>query len=184
MREVRIRPALAADLPRLVGLDHSCASDYVWQLDLEREPGQVGVTLREVRLPRAVRVLYPRDVYALPDEWKRQAEILVAEADGHPIGYTRFQERNGSSLLWILDLVVAPAARRQGLGGRLLAAVESQAAERSIRRVILEVSSKAHPGIRLAHKMGYEFCGYNDHYYPNGDVALFFGRSLREVRQG
>ena len=33
--------------------------------------------------------------------------------------------------------------------------------------------------IRLAQKLGYDFCGYNDQYYPTQDVALFFGRALR-----
>ena len=182
MSTLRIRPAISSDISRLVTIDHSCSSDYVWQLDLGREQGQVSVLLREVRLPRAVRVPYPRDVYALPDEWKRQSEILVADLGGHPVGYARFQARNGASMLWLLDLVVAPAQRRHGVGSKLLAAVEFWALEHSIRRLVVEFSSKALPAIRLAQKMGYEFCGYNDNYYATGDVALFFGRTLREAR--
>jgi RimJ/RimL family protein N-acetyltransferase len=44
---------------------------------------------------------------------------------------------------------------------------------------VLETQSKNHPCIRLAQKFGYEFCGYNDRYYPTQDVALFFGRALK-----
>jgi RimJ/RimL family protein N-acetyltransferase len=41
------------------------------------------------------------------------------------------------------------------------------------------MQSKNHPAIQLAHKLGFEFCGYNDHYFSNQDIALFFSRPLR-----
>jgi ribosomal protein S18 acetylase RimI-like enzyme len=61
----------------------------------------------------------------------------------------------------------------------LLAEAQDWAAERSHRRLILEMQSKNYPGIRLAQKFGYEFCGYNDHYYLNQDVALFFAKIIK-----
>jgi RimJ/RimL family protein N-acetyltransferase len=45
--------------------------------------------------------------------------------------------------------------------------------------MLLEMSSKNSPAIRLAQKLGYEFCGYNDAYYELQDIALFFGRLIR-----
>jgi RimJ/RimL family protein N-acetyltransferase len=41
------------------------------------------------------------------------------------------------------------------------------------------VQSKNVPAIRLAQKSGFEFCGYNDQYYLNKDVALFFAKVLK-----
>jgi RimJ/RimL family protein N-acetyltransferase len=41
------------------------------------------------------------------------------------------------------------------------------------------MSSKNNSAIRLAQKLGFEFCGYNDQYYENKDIALFFGRLIR-----
>ena len=64
--------------------------------------------------------------------------------------------------------------RRQHVLGRFVADFYCPA-----RRLVLEVISKNQPGIRLAQKFGFEFCGYNDQYYPNQDVALFFGRALK-----
>jgi RimJ/RimL family protein N-acetyltransferase len=58
-------------------------------------------------------------------------------------------------------------------------AVQAWALQRGARRIVLEMQSKNHPYIRLAQKFGYEFCGYNDQYYPTQDVALFFGRALK-----
>jgi ribosomal protein S18 acetylase RimI-like enzyme len=78
-----------------------------------------------------------------------------------------------------MDLVVTPEVRRQGAASALLMAAQAWAVERGVRRIVLETQSKNHPCIRLAQKYGYEFCGYNDQYYPTQDVALFFGRALK-----
>jgi len=40
------------------------------------------------------------------------------------------------------------------------------------------MTSKNYAAIRLSQKLGFEFCGYNDHYYLTQDIALFFGRAL------
>jgi RimJ/RimL family protein N-acetyltransferase len=77
------------------------------------------------------------------------------------------------------DLVVAPEKRRQGVASALITAIQTWALEKSVKRLILEMQSKNQPCIRLAQKFGYEFCGYNDQYYPTQDVALFFGRALK-----
>jgi ribosomal protein S18 acetylase RimI-like enzyme len=45
--------------------------------------------------------------------------------------------------------------------------------------MILEMQSKNIPAVHLAMRLGYEFCGYNDHYYSNQDIALFFAQFLR-----
>jgi ribosomal-protein-alanine N-acetyltransferase len=82
-------------------------------------------------------------------------------------------------VVYINDLAVNVAHRRQGVGSTLLQAAQDWASGRSHRRVILEMQSKNLPVIRLAQKFGYEFCGYNDHYYLNQDVALFFGKALK-----
>ena len=72
MAPFEIRPATASDIPRLIALDHSCTSDYVWQLELRREAGQVTASFREVRLPRSIEVKYPRNPSTLADEWMRR----------------------------------------------------------------------------------------------------------------
>jgi hypothetical protein len=42
----------------------------------------------------------------------------------------------------------------------------------------MEMTTKNNPAICMARKLGYEFCGYNDHYYETQDIALYFGRSI------
>jgi ribosomal protein S18 acetylase RimI-like enzyme len=179
MPSYEIRPAVPNDLTRLMALDHSCFSDYVWQLELRREPGQISSIFREVRLPRSVAVAYPRSPMSLSELWTRRDAVIVAVDEGTPVGYLTLTEERASASARVTDLVVASERRRQGIGSSLVTAAQTWAIERSIRRLVLEMQSKNQPCIRLAQKFGYEFCGYNDQYYPTQDVALFFGRALK-----
>lgn len=175
---IEIRPAVSTDLPRMMGMDHSVVSEYVWQLDLRRESGQVSASLHEVRLPRPVSVAYPRNPYALADEWQRRSVVLLASAV-NIIGYVCITEQSAATVAWVTDLVVDPHQRRQGIGSLLLKSAQDWARERGSSMLIFEMQAKNQPAIRMAQKAGLEFCGYNDHYYANQDVALFFGRALK-----
>ena len=179
MPSFETRPAIASDLPRLMGIDHACLSDYVWQLEVRRENAQMTANFREVRLPRSVLVTYPRNPLSLADDWQRRDVMLVAVAEETPVGYICASEKHAASIAWVTDLVVAQERRRQGAASALLTAVQNWAAGRGVKRLVMEMQSKNQPCIRLAQKFGYEFCGYNDQYYPTQDVALFFGRALK-----
>jgi GNAT superfamily N-acetyltransferase len=181
MSSFEIRPAIANDLPRLMAMDHSSLSDYVWQLELRREPNQMTANFREVRLPRSVEVKYPRNPFALADEWTRRDAVLVALQQNNPVGYICLTAEQASAIAWVTDIAVAQEWRRKGAGSDLLAAGQAWALERGVRRLILEMLYKYQGFIRLAQKFGYEFCGYNDQYYSTQDVALFFGRALHSA---
>ena len=179
MSEIQLRPTIATDLSRLMSFDHSITSESVWQLELRRDTGQVAATFREVRLPRSVSITYPHNPFALADDWVRRSMMYTAFIGQDPAGYISLLERGMDSVVWVTDLVVNLANRRQGVASALLVAAQDWAAGRSHRRLILEMQSKNLPGIRLAQKFGYEFCGYNDHYYLNQDVAVFFAKALK-----
>jgi ribosomal protein S18 acetylase RimI-like enzyme len=165
-------------MSRLMAIEHDTQSDYVWQLDLRRENGHINASFREVRLPRPVAVQYPRDPYSLADEWSQRSAVFVALAGEELLGYISILEHTQATTAWITDLVIRPSKRRQGVGSVLLSTAQDWAIARGTRDIFIEMSSKNHPAIRLAQKFGFEFCGYNDHYYVTQDVALFFGRSL------
>ena len=179
MAAFEIRSAGVNDIFLLTTFDHSCLSDYVWQLELRREAGQAVATFREVRLPRSIAVKYPRDPSSLVDEWMRRDVVLVVLHEGIPIGYICAVAEYASAVVWVTDLAVSPLQRRKGAASALLTAVQAWASERNLQRLILEMQSKNQAYIRLAQKFGYEFCGYNDQYYLTQDVALFFGRAIK-----
>lgn len=179
MSEIQIRPTVATDLARLMGIEHSVTSEAVWQLEIRRETGQVAATFREVRLPRAIQVQYPHNNFSLADDWIKRSMMFTAVMEANQVGYISLLERGTGSTVWVFDLVTDAAHRRRGVASALLAAGQAWAESRSHRRLILEVQSKNVPAIRLAQKYGFEFCGYNDHYYINKDVALFFAKILK-----
>jgi RimJ/RimL family protein N-acetyltransferase len=179
MADIQIRPTNATDLPRLMGMNHSISSDSVWQLELRRDGGQILATFREVRLPRPTMLTYPHNPFSLADDWTHRAVMYTALSGVNPVGYISLMERGAASIAWVVDLVVDVTMRRQGVAGTLLAAAQEWAEGHSYRLMILEMQSKNIPAIRLAQKFGYEFCGYNDHYYMTQDVAIFFARSIK-----
>jgi ribosomal protein S18 acetylase RimI-like enzyme len=177
MADFEIRNTVSTDLARLSALDHSIDTDYVWQLDLHRDLGQVQVSLREVRLPRTIRLDHPRPAKELPDTWHLRP-MLSAMLNMEAIAYVRFSDVLVPHAVWITDVVVGKPFRGQGLARKLIGTAEAWGIQRGLRKAIIEVQSKNAPAIHIVQKLGFEFCGYNDQYYFSRDVALFFARSI------
>lgn len=179
MPELEIRPAIAEDLPVLIAFEHNYKSSYVWQMDLNIEEGQVMVNFREIRLPRPVTVEYPRSPLGLTRDWTQRSAFLVGLVNHQLVTYISLMESIAPTTAWVTDLVVMPAFRRKGIATALLLAAQDWATRRQNRRMIIETQSKNLAAIHMAMKLGYEFCGYNDHYYSNQDIALFFAQFIR-----
>jgi ribosomal protein S18 acetylase RimI-like enzyme len=179
MPEIDIRPAIAEDIPLLIEFEHQYKSSYVWQMDLKIEEAEVTTNFREVRLPRVSSVDYPRNPASLLVDWNRRSALLVGLFDSRPVGYISINEGIAPTTAWVTDVVVTASIRRKGIASALILAAQAWAHNRDNRRMILEVQSKNTPAIHLALKLGYEYCGYNDHYYSNQDIALFFTQFLK-----
>jgi GNAT superfamily N-acetyltransferase len=179
MPEIQIRPAIDSDIPALKVIDHNYSSDFVWQMEIQSEEAQVGVSFRQIRLPRSVRVEYPRPPAQLEQDWAQRGGLLVALLDEAPVGYISLMLNIAPVTAWATDLVVVRRFRRQGIGSGLLLAAQEWGSDHACRRLVLEMQPKNYPAIQLAQKMGFDFCGYNDRYYANHDIALFFAKALR-----
>lgn len=176
---MHIRPANLADLTRCYHIDGAFETEYVWQVDEREEEESIAVTFRMIKLPRSVRVPYPRWGEGLLDQWERGDCVLVAELDGDVVGYTVMSLQPDRDLGWVDHLVVAPAWRRRQVGTELLYAAHGWGAARGVRRVMMAVQSKNFPAIRFCQGHGLSFCGFNERYFANLDIALFFGGMLR-----
>ncbi|MEN6523238.1 MAG: GNAT family N-acetyltransferase [Anaerolineaceae bacterium] len=179
MPEIEIRPIKKSDLPALARMDARYETSHVWQLERVTDETQVTVSLRLARLPRNVRVDYPKPSSSINQEWMDQALVLAAYLQDEPVGFVRTSERIVPNTIWITDLVVKEDERRQGIATALVLAVHDWALHRNIKLITIEMQSKNYPGIQLAHKLGYEFSGYIDHYYSNRDIAIIFSGSVR-----
>ena len=179
MPEIEIRPAIASDIPIVINIEHNYSSEYVWQMEINADDRQVGVMFREIHLPRSVMVEYPRTVANLSDEWTQRSGMLVALLEGETVGYISVMLEVAPATTWIRDLAVKGRARRQGIASALVLAAQEFGFRNNTRRVVMEMQPKNYAAIRLAQKLGFDFCGYNDRFYANSDIALFFGKLLR-----
>ena len=174
-----IRSATPSDYEICLEIDHSCSTDYVWQMLLEETEGTFTTSFRQARLPRSTKVLYPRSGEALIQSWQLHSCFLVAEWEEQLVGYVSIREELSQETAWATDLIVDRPHRLKGVGTTLLRASREWALERHLRRLIIETQTKNFPAISFLQKHGLVFCGYNDLYYPNHDIAVFFGQTLR-----
>ena len=178
MPRIEVRPAVIEDIPKIMEFDHSYHTDLVWQLDILTDDRYIGVNFHENRLPRSVKVEYPRSPKQLMKDWIHRDALLIALIGKEPVAYISVSTDLAPSSAWITDLAVKPTCRGEGIGSALIMAGEEWAIGKKLRRMIVDMQTKNIPAIRLFRKMGYEFCGYNDHFYSNQDIAIFFSHYL------
>jgi len=174
-----VRPADLADLNTCLSFDHTVFTEHVWQMQVQEAEAQSAVTFQSVRLPRRMQVEYPRNVEQLVEHWQQGETILVAEEDGQVTGYVDMLAEPWHEGGWVANLCVERAARQQGVGMALLRYLRQWARSEGLRFLYAEATTKNYPALSLYRKLGFEFCGFNDHYYPNQDIALFFVQVLR-----
>lgn len=176
-----IRPAISSDILQVVALDHNYATDFVWQMEFRTEDRNTSIQFRQVRLPRSAQIVPARTPKPLLDSWTRHLLFIVAETEGEVVGYLALAEGNLPKTAIVADFCIERSSRRQGLGSKLMTAALEWAGRNQVERVLAETQSKNHPAISFLQVHGFAFCGFNDGYYPNRDIALFFCRELKNV---
>lgn len=190
-----LRTATLADLEACIELDADSQTDHVWQMEEREESGGISVRFQAVRLPRAMQVAYPRRRDDLVSCWENGSLVLVTSdrpavaewepPDSPPQGeerpqiyaYCQLDAVAWQGTGWISHLIVDRRRRRMGIGAAMLKAGILWGRKSGLKRLMAAVQTKNYPGISFCQKFGFVFSGFNDHYYPNRDIALFF--SLR-----
>ena len=102
---------------------------------------------------------------------------LVAEQDGIIIGYVGSQSVLDSADM--MNIAVAPAYRRKGIGRMLIAALIDHLLQKKIRFLLLEVRISNISAISLYNSMGFEQVGRRPRYYHNPrEDALILRKEL------
>ena len=176
---MEIRQATLADLNECLSLDHAIITDHVWQMAVQEVKARVDVAFHTVRLPRQMQAEYPRSRDQLIEDWQREEGFFVAEVDGQVCGYVDLILRPWQDQGWIANLAVDRPYRQRGIGTALLRQARRWASDQSLRAIMAEATTKNYPALCFYQKLGFQFCGFNDHYYLNQDIALFFAHTLR-----
>lgn len=174
-----IRTAATGDLEQCLTIDHSYQTNRVWQMSYSQNNGAASVRFQIVRLPRSSSIAYPHSPSQLIRRWNEAQHFLVAEERHSQIcAYIALSIDRVGSVVWISDMAVAPSQRRQGVGSQLLTAARQWARRERARQMMVSLPTKNYPGIQFCKKHGFGFCGYNEYWYPSGEIALFFCTQL------
>jgi len=79
----------------------------------------------------------------------------------------------------ILTIDVAPTARRQGIGMRLMAAAETRIRQQACEAIYLETAVDNAAGIAFYKRLGYSVLSTIPRYYNHRLDALVMGKKLR-----
>lgn len=178
-RALHIRVATDADVAACDRLDLSYETEYVWQIDVRDEAGAIALGFRTARLPRTLRATPLHGADALAEALRMGDTYLVAEENGAVHGYVLMRVDAARSIAWVSLIGVGRPWRRTGVATRLLRTAYERALAQHADRIVVETQTKNYPGICFCLKNGLVFCGFNDRYYANQDVALFFGQAVR-----
>jgi GNAT superfamily N-acetyltransferase len=171
---VHIRPAFRLDLHECLDFTSSFQTERVWQLEQREEEIGITVSLRSVRLPRPMEVEYPPVGWPALRQWEQAGSVLVAEVQGQVSGYVGLASQPDQQLCWIQSLVVDRPRRGQGIGTALAQSAAAWAKNHALKQLMVAVQSKNHPGVQFCRHLGFCFCGFNDRFFANRDIALFF----------
>lgn len=136
---VSLRQETESDLPFLIQLYHATRADELALVDWSDEQKDAFVRMQFA----AQRQHYQREYPG--------ARFQVIERAGAPVGRLYVHER--ADEIRIMDIALAPPARNQGIGGRLLDAVLAEGA-RSRRPVTIHVE-RFNPARRLYERRGF-----------------------------
>lgn len=88
---------------------------------------------------------------------------LIAQSDGHPLGFLLAQCAAGESE--IINLAVAPEARRQGIGAALMGHAMARARADGAQAMFLEVAADNEAARALYEREGFKQVGIRHDYY-------------------
>lgn len=151
---VRLRTARTADLPALLALEQTFPGDRLPARQFRHH----------LASPRA--------------RWR------VAESGGKILGYALVLLRRGSDRARLYSIVVDPGARGLGLGRRLLAAAERDAAAAGRTAMTLEVRQDNPAANALYASAGYRRTAALPAYYEDGAPAWRYQKDSPRTRSG
>lgn len=110
--------------------------------------------------------------------------FLVAEKNRRVLAYGLVFLHKGTRLARLYSIAVSADARGQGIGRKLLLALEQAAMEKGRLAMRLEVATHNRGAIGLYESMGYRSFGeYHDYYTDHGD-ALRMQKRIRRIDPG
>ena len=152
-------------------------------------PADVSLILRLIRALAAYEKMEDQVVATeeLLNEWifeKQIARVLIAEADGSPVGFAlwfhNFSTFLGRGGIWLEDLYVEPTYRGYGIGKQLLAQLAAYAVEHGCGRLEWCCLDWNEPSIRFYRSLGAEAMDDWTTYRLSGETLKALASSVKK----
>jgi len=175
---ISVRQANSRDLYMIGNIDMSNTTDYVWQMDFKEEDKNISIVFRRTRLPRSIDLDFTELIQNLDKQIHQFSVVLVAESLGRLCGFVAIDKDISQESGTITLFAVDKRMRRKGIATSMLAAAKEWCIRLGLNRLIIVTQSRNYPSISFCVSNGYSYCGYNDSYYSNQDIAVFFSMRL------
>lgn len=179
MDTVEVRAALMTDAPAIARINLDFESENVRKAQVDEMFDDVSIEFRRVRLPRADVIPFQQVAGEILDDFVRNGEVLVATVEGRVVGFLHLGINPGHSCIRLELGGVNKQQRGNGIGSALLTSAEAVARAQGIRRIAILLQAKNDSGIHFVRKRGYKFCGYEEAYFPNMEIALIYSKNIR-----
>jgi [ribosomal protein S18]-alanine N-acetyltransferase len=124
----------------------------------------------------ALRENYPTSLYLDIHRWWREG-FLVADLDGHPVGFLA-AVFSAEGQARILMFAVAAGYRDRGIGTQLMNAFIQVAGNRGLRRLELEVRRSNAGGIKFYERYAFEIGFVLPSFYTDGEDGYKMFKSM------
>lgn len=179
MAEIEVRMANPDDLPVLKEMRLDFDSDYVWKSQMIEDLDTYSVSLQNIRLPKTIHVGFQVPDAARLEQMVMRREILCAERENRVVGYLRLEQDENPNRLMMKTGGVHEDFRRRGIMKTMLRVVQDMALRNHFNQLVVTVQAKNDPAIRLLNSQGFHFCGYQEFFFVNLEIALFYSKNIR-----
>ena len=104
------------------------------------------------------------------------ATLLVVEDDNHVVGFADFWVTFDSAT--ICQIAIHPKYQRNHLGSLLMEEILKDCNAKKVRNITLEVRKTNEKGIGFYKKFGFKTMLIKEHYYSNGEDALYMVKEV------
>lgn len=179
MAEIEIGAATLEEYPQIAQMDLSFESDYVWKTQMLEGLDSFESSFQRIRLPKTIHVSFQAYSPSNLEYMISQREILSVRYEEHVIGYIRLEQDEAVNRLILKTGGIMPEYRNKGVGSVLLERVTEIARHNSIRSLVAMVQAKNDPAIRFLLARGFVFSGYQEFFFRNMEIGLFFSKNVR-----
>ena len=179
MADIEIGTATLDEMPQIAQMDLSFESDYVWKTQMLEGFDTFESSFQRIRLPKTIRVSFQAYSAANLETLIRQNSIISVRYEDQLIGYVRLERDETVNRLVLKTGGIMPEYRNKGVGTVVLDRVCEIAKINKIRSVVCMVQAKNDPAIHFLLARGFVFCGYQEFFFRNMEIGMFFSKNIR-----